>query len=282
MDRRTVLKGLGGAAGVGVAAGAGGVVGRVSAVDAGSASEREARGLAAAATGQVGFYGGIRVVWSVETTQRLAALTFDDGPDPDLTPQVLDVLARHQVTSTFCCMGWNVQRHPDLFAQVVDAGHEIGNHGWSHRDLAQFPAAMAAAEIRRSHELLTERSGKPPRWYRPPRGELTGSAVRVAGELGCDVLLWSFYGGPAGQNTPAEVQANVLRNLLPGAIVDFHDGIGRDTFHRGGSGARAQLARRRTEVQALDAILREGKQAGYRFVTAGKLVGSETPQTPAG
>lgn len=272
MDRRAWLKGALGATGIAATGVAGGAVGRATTPESQSAAIREARDFSVAPTGKQGWYGTRQVVWSVDTTERAVALTFDDGPDPELTPTVLDLLARHGIRSTFCCMGWNVEKHPDLFARVVAAGHEIGNHGWSHRNLAQFPVATAESEIRRSHDLLTERAGAPPRWYRPPRGELTGAAVRLAAELGCDVLLWSYYGDLPGEQQPAEVRRYVVENLRPGAIIDMHDGIGRGTFHRSGDDGKSLLRRRHAELAALDDIINDGLRRGYRFVTAGELV----------
>lgn len=274
------MKGALGATGVAATGVVGGAVGRTTAPESQSAAIREARDSSVAPTGTQGWYGTRQVIWSVDTTERAVALTFDDGPDPELTPTVLELLARHDIRSTFCCMGWNVEKHPQLFDRVVAADHEIGNHGWSHRNLAQFPASMAESEIRRSHELLTARTGTPPRWYRPPRGELTGAAVRLAGELGCDVLLWSYYGDLPGEEQPEEVRKYVVENLRPGAIIDLHDGIGRGTFDRNGRDGKSLLQRRHAELAALGDIISDGLAQGYRFVTASELVSlREVPTT---
>ena len=83
-----------------------------------------------------------QLIWSVPTAEPLAALTFDDGPDPELTPRILAVLARYDVRATFNVMGYNAVRHGDLIRALVDGGHELGNHTWSHQDLAsQSPTA---------------------------------------------------------------------------------------------------------------------------------------------
>ena len=96
---------------------------------------RELSASAASAPGQR--LGQQRLIWSVSTVEPLAALTFDDGPDPELTPRILEVLAEHGVQATFNVMGWNALRHPDLVRAFVAAGHELGNHTWTHQDLAQ-------------------------------------------------------------------------------------------------------------------------------------------------
>lgn len=94
--------------------------------------------------------GQQRLIWSVSTAEPLAALTFDDGPDPELTPRILEVLAEHGVRATFNLMGWNALRHPDLARAVVAAGHELGNHTWTHQDLAFQSARQTGRQLERA------------------------------------------------------------------------------------------------------------------------------------
>src|SRR6266511_3056838 len=153
--------------------------------------------------------GRRQLIWSVPTAQPLAALTFDDGPDPELTPSILAVLARYGVR---------------------------------------------------------------PRFFRPPRGELTGAALQAAARLGHDILLWSVTRGPAGVGTPQAVADHLAAAVGPGDVVGLHDGIGRATFDRGGVHAYFLRARRRVEVAALPAAI-EGMQArNLRLVTASALL----------
>lgn len=214
------------------------------------------------------------LVWSVPTTAPVAALTFDDGPDPELTPRILEVLAAYGASATFNAMGWNAARHPELVRAVVAAGHEVGNHTWTHLGLAE----QSVGETRRQLELglraIEEVTEARPRWFRPPRGELTGAAVRAAAELEQDVLLWSVDRGPGGASTSAAVADHLAHAVGPGDVVGLHDGIGRGTFDPDGALARGLRARRRVELSALPAALQRLQARGIRLVTASELVGA--------
>jgi peptidoglycan/xylan/chitin deacetylase (PgdA/CDA1 family) len=216
--------------------------------------------------------GQRRLVWSVPTTLPLVALTFDDGPDPDLTPGVLEALAAHGAKATFNMMGWSAGRRPDLVRAVVDAGHELGNHTWTHRDLAGQSASQTRRELDRGRCAIEAAGGVRPRWFRPPRGNLTGAALCAASELGQDVLLWSIDRGPAGVGTPAAVADHLSRVVGPGDVVGLHDGIGRGTFDPDGTVARYLRARRLVELAALPTALRRLQDQGLRLVTASELV----------
>jgi peptidoglycan/xylan/chitin deacetylase (PgdA/CDA1 family) len=238
---------------------------------------RELSASAAPAPGQR--LGQQRLIWSVSTVEPLAALTFDDGPDPELTPRILEVLAEHGVQATFNVMGWNALRHPDLVRAVVAAGHELGNHTWTHQDLAFQSALQTRRQLERGREAIERTAGVRPRFFRPPRGNLTGSAIQSAAELGYDVLLWSVTRGSAGVGTPASVADHLARTVAPGDVVALHDGIGRGTFHPRGPGAHELRARRRVEVQALPAAVERVLGQGLRLVTVSALLaaGEQNP-----
>lgn len=216
--------------------------------------------------------GQRRLVWSVPTTLPLVALTFDDGPDPDLTPGVLEALAAYSARATFNMMGWNAVRHPDLVQAVVAAGHQLGNHTWTHRDLAGQSASQTRRELDLGRRAIRAAGGMRPRWFRPPRGNLTGAALCAAAELGQDVLLWSIGRGPPGIGTPAAVADHLARMVGRGDVVGLHDGIGRGTFDPHGTVARRLRARRLVELAALPTALRRLRARGIRLVTASELV----------
>jgi peptidoglycan-N-acetylglucosamine deacetylase len=216
--------------------------------------------------------GQQRLIWSVPTLAPLAALTFDDGPDPEFTPRILALLASHGVRATFNMMGSNALRHPDLVREIVRAGHELGNHTWTHQDLAFQSARQSNRQLQRAHEAIEGTAGVRPRFFRPPRGELTGSALSAAGELGYDVLLWSVTRGDAGVGTPAGVADHLAGTVTPGDVVALHDGIGRGTFHPRGAAARFLRARRSVEVAALAAALERIEAKGVRLVTVPVLL----------
>ncbi len=224
--------------------------------------------------------GQRRLVWSVPTTLPLVALTFDDGPDPELTPGVLEALADHHARATFNMMGWNAGRHPHLVQMVVDAGHELGNHTWTHLDLTGQSASQTRHQLDLGLRAIETAAGVRPRWFRPPRGNLTGAAVCAAAELGQDLLLWSIDRGPQGTSTPAAVADHLARVTGPGDVVGLHDGIGRGTFDPDGRLARRLRARRLVELAALPTALRRLQARGVRLVTVSELV-EAAAQAPA-
>jgi peptidoglycan/xylan/chitin deacetylase (PgdA/CDA1 family) len=224
--------------------------------------------------------GRQQIIWSVPTRERVLALTFDDGPDPEFTPRILDALARHGVRATFNVMGYNAIRHADLLRAVVAAGHELGNHTWTHQDLAFQSRAATRRQLERGREAIEATGGVRLRFFRPPRAELTGAAVQAAAELGNDVLLWSVTRGPGGVGTARTVADHVVRSVGPGDIVALHDGIGRGTFDRGSAAARLLRARRSVEVAALPAVIERVLARGLRFVTVSALVDAEHDPDP--
>ena len=263
MDRRTLL-----------AAAAAGALAVPAALTARQRHDQSAGEVRAAATGGVPPLGCRQLIWSVPTAAPLVALTFDDGPDPELTPRILAVLDRHGVRATFNVMGHNALRHPDLLRAVVRAGHELGNHTLTHQDLAFQSEAATRRQLEGGQRAIEQVAGVRPRFFRPPRGELTGSAVQVAAELGCDVLLWSVTRGPGRVGTPATVVRSVAAAAAPGAVVALHDGIGRGTFRPGGAEARLLRARRSVEVAALPAVIQALAGRGLRCTTASALLAS--------
>jgi peptidoglycan/xylan/chitin deacetylase (PgdA/CDA1 family) len=267
VDRRRFLgRAFAGGAGlvaVGAALGTGGL--------GAAARERINSALPDAPAGELGCR---QLIWSFPTREPMAALTFDDGPDPEFTPGILAVLARYGLRATFNVMGYNADRHRDLIRAIVDGGHELGNRTWSHQDLAFQSPAATYGQLERGLEAIEQTAGVRPRFFRPPRGELTGAAVQVAARLGQDILLWSVTRGPAGVGTPKAVTDHLASAVGPGDIVGLHDGIGRSTFDRGGGQARILLARRRVEMAALPAAIERLLAANLRLVTASTLVGS--------
>jgi peptidoglycan-N-acetylglucosamine deacetylase len=216
--------------------------------------------------------GQQRLIWSVPTAAPLLAVTFDDGPDPEFTPRILAVLADHGARATFNMMGCNALRHPELVQAVVRAGHELGNHTWTHQDLTFQSALQSRRQLDRGHQAIEATAGVRPWWFRPPRGNLTGSAISSAAELGCDVLLWSVTHGVAGVGTPAMVADHLARTVAPGDVVALHDGIGRGTFHPREGTAGLLRARRSVEVAALPAALERILGRGLGLVTVSALL----------
>jgi peptidoglycan/xylan/chitin deacetylase (PgdA/CDA1 family) len=238
--------------------------------DLGTARRSERNG-GAAFTGKNPL-GTKRVIWSVDTASPVVALTFDDGPHPELTPRILRILDKRGIRATFNVMGLCAVHHHDVARRIVAEGHELGNHTWTHLDLSQQTAPETLRQLRRAKEVIEDIAGARARLFRPPRGELSGVAVRYAAKLDYDVLLWSVARGPAGIGTPAAVLSHLSGAIRPGSIVGLHDGLGRSTFSPRTHSAKQLRARRDVEIEALPEFLDRAMADGYSFVTASRLV----------
>ncbi len=221
-----------------------------------------------------------RIVWSVETDRPFCALTFDDGPDPEFTPRILEILARHNVRATFLAMGYNAVRHGRLLQEVVEAGHEFGSHTWSHITLPSATPQEVRAEVERGIRAVESRAGGKVRFFRPPHGRVTEAAVRAAADLGQDIVAWSVTRGELRWRDPDLVASHVVGALGRGDIVDLHDGIGRATFNRGGEHAARLRRRRVTEIEALPRILEGVRAKGLHAVTLSELLVARRPDDP--
>jgi len=119
------------------------------------------------------------------------ALTFDDGPNPAWTPRLLEILAREDVHASFFLVGSKAETETSLVRQIAEAGHLIGNHSWSHRNLALAPARLIDEELRRTTETLEQIIGAPVRTFRPPFGARRPAVLRIARRLGLVPVLWN-------------------------------------------------------------------------------------------
>lgn len=205
--------------------------------------------------------GQLRTTWHVPTSERLVALTFDDGPGPDWTPLVLDTLAAYRVPATFFVVGQRLHRWSALLAGRL-GGHEVGNHTWSHADLATMDAAAVRDQLGRTHTLISRLTGQAPRLLRPPYGHLGGAALLAAESFGYEVVLWSQKMHEAShRHDPAGLVDAVVRGAYPGSIV-----LGHDVGH-----SDRLLALRR-----LGAIVDGLRRRGFRFATVSELLAAGT------
>jgi len=194
------------------------------------------------------------VTFRTAPTSRLVALTIDDGPTRQWTPQVLRILLRRGAKATFFRVGERAQAAPGLIAQTADAGHEQGNHTWAHDDLTQHDGAFDLATLERTHELLAKVTGQEPTLCRPPYGRIDSVGLAACASLRYTVTLWSSH--LTGSNPRGDVDA-FLRLASPGSIVLAHDG---------GSEPNAIL------MTQLDRLVASMTDAGYGFVTVSELL----------
>jgi peptidoglycan/xylan/chitin deacetylase (PgdA/CDA1 family) len=157
--------------------------------------------------------------------RREIALTIDDGPDPVVTPQVLDMLDRYHVRATFFCIGEKAAHYPDLCREIVLRGHTIENHSQHHRHhFSIMGRATMMHELQTAQQTLTAITGKPPLFFRAPAGLRNPFLDPVLTKLDLRLASWSARGFDTRVNDAARVTNRLLRNLRAGAILLLHDG----------------------------------------------------------
>lgn len=163
------------------------------------------------------------IVRGLPPEARRACLTFDDGPDPEFTPRVLDCLAPAGVKATFFLIGSAAARNPALVRRVLSEGHEVANHTWAHRHPLLAGTRGARDEVTAGSEALAEITGQRPRYFRPPYGHLRRSQIEAATELKETVVLWSLSGKDWGPFGRAPLIAKRLARAQAGDIILLHD-----------------------------------------------------------
>jgi peptidoglycan-N-acetylglucosamine deacetylase len=152
------------------------------------------------------------------------ALTFDDGPHPEGTPAVLDVLARAGVRATFFVIGEQVRRRPELVARTAAAGHAIALHGDRHRLQLRMSTTAVAEDLKRGVAAIEDATGTTPRWHRPPFGIYSPAGLQAARAAGLAPLLWSRWGKDWRRlTTPRRIAARATRSVISGDVILLHD-----------------------------------------------------------
>ena len=194
------------------------------------------------------------------TTQKVLALTFDDGPSLKWTPKILAVLNKAHVKATFFIIGSHATRRPQLVHEEVKDHMNIGSHGAEHLILRRESAAVIRQEVDNNAQILRSLGAPPPTLYRLPGGASDAIALKVLGQMGYTVVGWSIDTRDwRHRSTAEELAAQVEREASPGAIVIFHDGP---------KGSQATVA-------AVQMIISALTKQGYRFVTVNQLLALE-------
>lgn len=186
------------------------------------------------------------------------ALTFDDGPSPDATPRILDVLRREHVPATFFLLGRHVDRWPAIAAAVAAGGHVVGNHGYHHRKLHRRGPGYVRLDIALGTECIERVTGLSPGLFRAPHGFRNPWVSRIAAELGQRTVGWTLGVHDSDRPGAGVIARRAVTGLRGGGILLLHDGDGYDP-----AGDRSQTA------EALPAIIQGLRDAGLRFVTLG-------------
>lgn len=197
--------------------------------------------------------------------RKRVAITFDDGPHPDVTPRVLGVLAEKTVRATFFCIGRHARRHPDVVRAIAAAGHELGNHSYSHpRHLYAWSASALFRDTRLSQRAIRRAAGVQPVWYRPPIGFRNLFMRRMLRLLNLRLANFTFRSYDTVARTPDAIVDRVLRHVSPGAIILLHDGADRHPD-----------ADRTPLLAALPILIDQLREKGYELLTLGDLLQSK-------
>jgi peptidoglycan/xylan/chitin deacetylase (PgdA/CDA1 family) len=185
------------------------------------------------------------------------ALTFDDGPHPEGTPAVLELLAAAGAKATFFLVGEQVRAFPELAERIAAEGHEVAVHGDRHRVMLRMAPAMIAADLDRAQATIGELTGQRPRFHRPPLGIYSYPGLRIARQQGLEPLLWSRWGRDwSAKSTAGSISEMVTSDLSAGDVLLLHDA---DGYSDAGCW--------RNTVAALPTILERVNSSGLQFQT---------------
>jgi peptidoglycan-N-acetylglucosamine deacetylase len=165
-------------------------------------------------------------VWHIPNTGKTVYLTFDDGPVPQITPWVLNVLAVHNIKATFFCIGDNIGKHPDVFKNIIAGGHAIGNHTFNHLNGWETDTPKYLDNFKQCSTRIAMHTNTPAKLFRPPYGKIRRGQAAVIRKGGYKIIMWDVLSADFDQTiSPEKCLQNVVKNVQPGSIIVFHDSI---------------------------------------------------------
>ena len=194
---------------------------------------------------------------SVKTDSMKIAITFDDGPHPYLTDRILEILDRYEIKATFFMVGVNVLNYPDVARNVLAAGHEVGNHTFSHSHIAKLNQNEVMKEVGLCEDALEELCEYRPHLFRPPEGAVNMYVEHCTEDQDYTLILWSLDTRDWEHKNTEQIVQSVLSNISPGDIILMHDYIGRQSH----------------TPEALEILLPRLMELGYEPVTVSQLLG---------
>jgi peptidoglycan/xylan/chitin deacetylase (PgdA/CDA1 family) len=205
-------------------------------------------------------------IWAGEPSKHAVALTFDDGPSPRYTPEILALLKQYGAHATFFVLGCKVEKYPRLIKAMLQDGHEVGNHTFSHPRLPKTEQLARERELERTR-LDLDLLGCPQKHklIRPPYSAYDDRLVSYLSHTHRELVLWSIDSGDWRGLEAGKIVKNVLARVRNGSIIVFHDSDEKDQ------------ADRKPTVEALKVILPALRKAGYRLVTVSELVEPQSP-----
>lgn len=179
--------------------------------------------------------------------RRTISLTIDDGPHPGFTSRILAILNRYHVPATFFVVGKEAERYPWLVQEEFDQGFTVGNHSYSHATLTKLPFVDALADLRACNDVIQRITGQPPRYLRPPGGDIDPRTMKIAATEGLRTALWTDDPGDYSNPGTKVILDRTMRKLSPGGILLLHDGS-------------EQM------LEVLPILIKEVEARGYRFI----------------
>lgn len=174
-------------------------------------------------------------VWDIPNNENKVFLTFDDGPIPEITEWTLEQLKKYDAKATFFCIGNNIEKHPDIFNNIITQGHAIGNHTFNHLNgwknstedyIENVKLCQSQITNPKSHPSDSELAQQILNLFRPPYGKIKPSQSRILRKLGYKIIMWDILSYDFDQTvTPEKCLDNVLKNVLNGSIIVFHDNV---------------------------------------------------------
>ncbi|HFR3770894.1 TPA: polysaccharide deacetylase family protein [Streptococcus suis] len=185
--------------------------------------------------------------------QKRIALTFDDGPNRQTTPKILDILKKYNVKATFFILGKNIAGNEDIIQRMVAEGHEIGNHTWNHPKLTGISPEAVQSEVGDTQAALEKILGYKPKLMRPPYGAVNQATMNI---INMPIIYWSVDSNDWSSRNPAVILETIKANTIPGSIVLLHD------IHP-------------TSVESVEPTLQYFASQGFKLVTSSELLGQE-------
>lgn len=191
------------------------------------------------------------------------AITFDDGPHPQYTPKILEILKEKQVPATFFMVGRHILKYPDIAMRVRAEGHDVGNHTFSHRDMVAVSRKTILKEVNDADTAIRKILGIRTKLFRPPRGLLSAAAKKLLVENGYKVAYWTVSAQDWRRDTPKTMVKRILRHIRYGGIILFHDS---------GALLRSEGGRRACTIEALPMVIDELRAGGFQIVRLSQMI----------
>lgn len=212
-------------------------------------------------------------IYKIQTKEKLVALTFDDGPSPIWTPQILEILKSHNARATFFMIGKHVEKYPEIVKRVHTEGHDIGSHTYLHHVLVYYRNDELRLELDHTAELIKIITARQTQFFRPPKAWLFDREKNYIKRMGYQIILWTLNSKDWVTFYRAEKNTKyLLRRIKPGYIILFHDS-GNTFSIEGGN--------RTNTVKTIARLIPALQTQGYRLVTVSELLRQTTDSAPS-